>query len=411
MKSLHICYISQEYPPETGWGGIGSYTYEMAHALAASGHRVTVVARAVGAPSINEHDGVAVHRVSPGPDWDSVPGLWRFNRVWPGFAWAAMKRIRKIHRANPIDVVEAAEGRGDSFFTGLIPGGPRILVRLHTARIFIDRLNNVPALAGGRREYWLEKRAIAQANVLTAPSQAVVDLTKTWLPLGSKKTFVVPNPIDSERFSPSNSPRRSVVLFVGRLERNKGVETIAAALPLVLAKSPAVEFWFVGSDSADENGISWRDKLNAAAGPKYQGRLRFEQVNREQLPDLYRQAAVCIMPSVWENCPYAALEAMACATPLIATNGGGLPELVEDGVSGFLEQSGDAEAFAARIVSLLDDPQLRARIGEQARARVEEVFSVARVLPKMIAVYESIAQPQRQRALRPEELPLPSQSR
>jgi glycosyltransferase involved in cell wall biosynthesis len=331
--------------------------------------------------------------------------------MWPGFAWAAMKRIRKIHRANPIDVVEAAEGRGDSFFTGLIPGGPRILVRLHTARIFIDRLNNVPALAGGRREYWLEKRSITQANAVTAPSQAVVNLTKTWIPLGSKKTFVVPNPIDSERFSPSNSPRRSVVLFVGRLERNKGVETIAAALPLVLEKSPAVEFWFVGSDSADENGISWRDKLNAAAGPKHQGRLRFEQVNREQLPDFYRQAAVCIMPSVWENCPYAALEAMACATPLIATNGGGLPEIVENGVSGFLEQSGDAEGFAARIVSLLDDPQLRAQIGERARARVEEVFSVARVLPKMIAVYESIAQPQRQRALRPEELPLPSQSR
>jgi glycosyltransferase involved in cell wall biosynthesis len=102
---------------------------------------------------------------------------------------------------------------------------------------------------------------------------------------------------------------------------------------------------------------------------------------------------------------------MACATPLIATNGGGLPEIVENGVSGFLEQCGDAQALAARIVSLLDDPQLQITIGEQARARVEEVFRVARVLPKMIAVYESIAQPQRQRALRPEELPLPSQSR
>jgi glycosyltransferase involved in cell wall biosynthesis len=411
VKSLHICYISQEYPPETGWGGIGSYTHEMAHALAGKGHRVTVVSRAVGAPSVTEHEGVAVHRVAPGPDWDSVPALWRLNRVWPGFAWAAMKQIRKIHRATPIDIVEAAEGRGDSFFTGLIPGGPKVLVRLHTARIFIDRLNKVPALAGGRREYWLEKRAIAQASVLTAPSQAVIDLTKTWVSIDSKKTFVVPNPIDSEKFSPSNSPRRNLVLFVGRLERNKGVETIAAALPLILEKFPAAEFCFLGRDSIDHDGASWRHKLNSAVGAKHQSHLRFEQVSREQLPDFYRQAAVCMLPSVWENCPYAALEAMACATPLVATNGGGIPEIVENGVSGFLLQSGDARGFAARIVSLLEDAALRASIGEGARARVAEAFSVERVLPKMIAVYESAAHPQRQHVLRADELPLPSQSR
>src|ERR1051325_3554092 len=96
--AMHICYISQEYPPETGWGGIGSYTYEMAHALARLGHRVSVVSRAVHEESVRTSEGVELHRVSPSPRWDSMPGLWRLNRIWPGFAWAAMRRIRKINR-------------------------------------------------------------------------------------------------------------------------------------------------------------------------------------------------------------------------------------------------------------------------------------------------------------------------
>src|SRR4029079_19835948 len=88
LPIMHICYISQEYPPETGWGGSGSYTYEMAHALARRGHRVTVISRATHEESVRRSDGVEVHRVSPSPRWDNVPALWRLNRIWPGFAWA-----------------------------------------------------------------------------------------------------------------------------------------------------------------------------------------------------------------------------------------------------------------------------------------------------------------------------------
>lgn len=406
MKSLHICYISQEYPPETGWGGIGSYTYEMAHALAGAGHRVTVISRALEAESVITRDGVEVHRVAPSPAWDAFPALWRINRIWAGFAWAAMRKIRKLHREHPIDIVEAAEGRADSFFSGLIPGGPKALVRLHTARVFVDRINKVPALAAGRREYWLEKKAIAHASIVTAPSRAVIELTKTWIPLTN--ALVIPNPVDTEKFSPGTSTRTPTVLYVGRLERNKGVETIASLIPAVLRQFPSAQFRFVGTDGMDENGVSWRERLSAAAAPHHQAQLRFEQLSREELPDAYRQAAVCILPSTWENCPYALLEAMACGTPVVASNSGGIPEIVEHGVSGFLEQTGDAAAFATRIVSLLEDEEWRATIGDRARSRIEETFSVARVAPKMMAVYEGTIQRQKRHAVRPEEMALPS---
>ena len=152
----------------------------MAHALVGAGHRVTVISRSVNGGSVTDDRGVEVHRISPAPRWDNVPILWRLNRIWPGFAWAAMLRLRSVHRQDPVDLVEAAEVRADGFFVGFMPGRPRLVTRLHTAQIFVDRLNRIER--SRRREYWLEKKSILRANLLTAPSRAMVDLTRTWVP-------------------------------------------------------------------------------------------------------------------------------------------------------------------------------------------------------------------------------------
>src|SRR5262249_13859077 len=99
MRPMHICFLSQEDPPETGWGGIGAYTYEMAHGLARAGHRVTVISLAAGPETVKRVGGVEVHRVRPRPDWARWKGLWRLNHVWPGFAWSAALRLREVHRS------------------------------------------------------------------------------------------------------------------------------------------------------------------------------------------------------------------------------------------------------------------------------------------------------------------------
>lgn len=393
MTRLHICYISQEYPPETGWGGIGSYTYEMAQAMARAGHRVTVISRALNGESVVNEGAVTVHRVRPGPRWESMPVLWRLNRIWPGFAWAAMLKVRRLHRQQRIDIIEAAEGRADGFFVSYLPGRPKLVTRLHTARIFIDRFNGLNGKQGGHREYWFEKQSIARANLITAPSKAVVDLTRTWLPLADKTTLVVPNPIDQDHFMPATSIRDSTVLYAGRLERNKGAETMKEAIPILLRKFPSLEFRFVGTDGLDRDGQSWRQKILESLDPVQRARVRFEEMSRAELVQAYQEAAVCILPSAWENSSYTLLEAMACATPVVACNSGGSPELIENGVSGFLIPVNDSEALVSRIAELLATPSLRKSMGDNARRRIEESFSVERVLPKMIAAYDyAIAQ-------------------
>lgn len=389
MALLHICFVSQEYPPDTGWGGIGAYTYEMARGLAAAGHRVTVISLAVGAETTREGAGVTVHRVLPAPQFDSMRGLWRLNGYWPGFAWAAMLRFRKVHAAERVDLVEAAEGRADGFFITLLRNRPRVVVRLHTAWIFVDRLNRIQDGSKKRFIYWREKRVILGADMVTAPSLAVVDLTRTWLPLDHRPVAVVPNPVDTCAFAPGNEARRPEVLIVGRLERRK-LGDLPEAMPIVMARCPEAVFRFVGGDGPDESGHSWRERLMEGLPPEQRNRLVFEQVPRDQLAQRYRLAAVVVMASRWENFPYALLEAMACGTPVVATRTGGLPEMVSDGVNGILVSQQDAGGLADAICQLLENPELRSQMGANARRVAEERFSVERVVPKMIETYQTV---------------------
>ncbi|MBK9713250.1 MAG: glycosyltransferase family 4 protein [Kouleothrix sp.] len=388
-QPLHICFISQEYPPDTGWGGIGSYTYEMAHGLVQAGHRATVIARAVGQERVLNDAGVEVHRLLPAPDWNRLRGAWRMNKIWPGFAWAAMRRVRQIHARTPVDVVEAAECRGDGVFLPWIRRHPALITRLHTAWIFVDRMNLIQPDRKKRLTYYLERQAIEHATAITSPSQAMVELTNTWLSLGEKDINIVPNPVNCGTFSPGSAPRKQEVLFVGRLERRKGVEMLVRALPHVLSRCPEATFRFIGSDGPDPYGRSWRERLVSGLTSAERAQVYFEQVPRDALIDRYRRAAICVMPSGWENFPYGLLEAMSCGTPVVATRAGGLPELVEHGVTGLLVEPGDSLGLADALCDLLEHAGRREELGRNARTQVEASLSVERVVPRMIDVYQA----------------------
>jgi glycogen(starch) synthase len=387
---MHVCFISQEYPPETGWGGIGSYTHDMAHALVDAGHHVTVIARAEGCEHIADDRGVAVHRVQPAPHWERMRVLWRLGRFWPGFAWAAMRHLRDLHRSAPVDVVESAENRADGFFLSWLPEPrPRIVTRLHLAWVFVDRNNAIQPDFRRRVTYWLEKRSILCADAVTAPSLAVVGLTREWL--GRRlDARIVPNPIDVGSFSPGGDARAREILFVGRLEAGKGVEIFSRALPQVLERCPGVRVRIVGADGTDAHGRSWRARICSDLSEAQRGRVIFEHLSRTDLMERYHSTAVCVVPSVWENCPYTVLEAMASGTPVVATRTGGLPELIEDGHNGVLAPPDDAAALSEALCGLLENPERARRLGRAARRCVEDRFSSAAIAAQMLLVYRQL---------------------
>jgi glycosyltransferase involved in cell wall biosynthesis len=362
----------------------------MAHGLAAAGHRVTVISLAPGGEeTVVRAGGVEVHRVRPSPNWDRWRVLWRLNRYWPGFAWAAARRLKAVHAAARVDVVETAENRADGLFIPLLRRRPRSVVRLHTPWAVVDRLNRVTPDRPRRWVYRQEALAIRTADVVTAPSRAVVDVTAECAPVRPGEVRVIPNPVDVGRYSPVEGPRADEVLVVGRLEERKGAGLLAEAMPDVLRRCPGSSFRFVGSDGADAAGRSWRERLAAGVPAADRARVHFEQVPRDVLLGRYRRAAVSVLPSVWENFPYALLEGMACGTPAVGTRTGGLPELIEDGVSGLIVPPADAAALADGLCRLLRDAGLRDRMGRAARARCLDRFSLDRVIPDMIDVYRA----------------------
>ena len=361
----------------------------MSHALREAGHRVTVIARAVSEESVVSDCGVEVHRIQPQPRLDDWRVLWRLNKFWPGFAWAAMRRLQALHRLVPVDIVEAGECRADSFFVTWLPQPrPRIITRLHLPWIFVDQQNSVTPDFKKRFTYWLEKQSILRADIVTAPSAAVVKLTQSWL--GARlAAHVVPNPVDVEWFSPDDCTPVREVLFVGRLERRKGIDTLAQALPAVLDRCQDIRFRFVGSDGLDEHGRSWRARILDSTPPEQHHRIVFESISRLLLAERYRNADLCVVPSHWENFPYVALEAMSCGTPVVATRTGGLTEMIEHDRSGLLVPSEDPSALVDGICQLMNNPERLTRMRNEARRRVESMYSTATIVPKMVRLYRN----------------------
>ncbi len=182
---------------------------------------------------------------------------------------------------------------------------------------------------------------------------------------------------------PATSP---VVLWVGRLEKLKGVDILIDAIAGL--DNPAVTLLIVGGD---DRATPLRTELEAqarAAGIAVN--VRFEgPIAHHCLPTYYSAADVCVVPSYYESFGLVAVEAMACGTPVVASRVGGLVTTVTDGVSGYLIPWRCPEPFAEKLEVLLENPELRANFSRAARRSVER-FAWPRIGTEMAAFYDHV---------------------
>jgi glycosyltransferase involved in cell wall biosynthesis len=209
------------------------------------------------------------------------------------------------------------------------------------------------------------------------------------------KTTVVYGGVDPLRLSPGPPGARSGVLFVGRLTPHKGVDRLLQALP------PGAELSVVGTAGHDpdppESGYFTRLQQLAAQDGR---QVRFlGAVSDPELVGLYRRAAVVVLPSVEVNCygkrvavsellGLTVLEAMACATPVVASRLGGLREVVRHGETGFLVTPGDVEELRGRLQLLLGDPARARHMGENGRQLATETFTWDACARRCLEAYE-----------------------
>lgn len=394
--------VATSYPRFPG-DGVGSFMEPIAKSVAARGHEVHLVAPwhpAITRAKVDE--GVHFHffRYAPvaslsvfgyaaglsadthlkAATWAIAPiamasGIWKAARV------AAKRRatVMHAHWVIPGGVIAAAAR-----------GGRPLVVSLHGSDVFIAERN---ALAGRAA-----RSVFGRAGWVTACSD---DLRDRAVALGARadRSETVPYGVDTQRFTPDAQVRADVrgelgvgdrpfIFAAGRLVRKKGFEHLIDAARLLRAEIPDVQVAIAG-DGDLRADLAERIGRGGDAPVTLLGNRSQQDVAR-----LAAAADVIAVPSVHDDAgnvdglPNFALEALATATPVVATTAGGLPQAIEDGISGRLVPERDSAALAAAIGDLLRHPSTARRIGRAARARVTRDFGWARVAERFEAAYD-----------------------
>ena len=380
---MRIALIADEDP---GWGGIGTYTGVLGEALGALGHEVHLVLRGWEDEGVETLGGLIVHRVVvPEPSWrrGTVAAVSRLYVARESLLFSA-RAAAALRRIGP-DVVEAPEFHAPGLVAGLRPRGPAVLARLHSPAFVTARLAAERPSLDGRAGEVLEALSVHAARAVTAPSEALAHAVRRRWRLG--RVDVVPNPVDDHLFAPGPDPEAPAsILVVGRVERGKGQDVLVEALPAIREAVPGAHLRLVGDDGGAADALARRAQaLGVGDAVAFEGALA-----REELPAVYRSAAVCVVPSRFENFPYTAVEAMACGRPVVAARTGGLPEVVRDGEDGLLVAPDDPAALAGAVSDLLADPAARGRLGVAARTRVETAFAARVVAARMAQRYAEV---------------------
>jgi len=178
--------------------------------------------------------------------------------------------------------------------------------------------------------------------------------------------------------------RHGTVLFMGQIQKQKGIYDLLEAAAKVSAVNPDFRL-LVGGEGELTKAQACVAELGV--GDKVQLLGWINGVDKERY---LAEAMVYVLPSYFEGLPMSILEAMAVGLPVLSTPIGGIPEEVTDGVEGFLVEPGDIDALTARLFQLLDDPGLARRMGEAARQKVERLFSSDAVLPDLERIYAEL---------------------
>lgn len=373
MKIAIVCYASI--------GGSGIVATELAKCLAARGHQVHVVSREQPFRLGDDQPGVTFHQVL-------TPSYPLFRE--PQYLLSLATRIAQLSREVRLDVIHAHYAIPHATAAYLArqiletSGGPTpsVVTTLHGTDITIVGSDPSYAETIGF--------SIDQSDGVTAVSESLKADTYRGLPV-TRDIRVIPNFLDCRIHHrvPANGlreqfagPGRGVVIHVSNFRPVKRIHAVIDVFARIRAARPSV-LLLVGEgpdlplarELAQERGLA--DDVVALGG-------------QEDVRQFLSIADLFLLPSATESFGLAALEAMACDVPVVASRVGGLPEVIDHGVTGFLHPPDDVEGMAASGVAVLADPALHERIAVAARRAVHDRFCAEKIVPLYERFYEEI---------------------
>jgi len=262
-------------------------------------------------------------------------------------------------------------------------GAPRVVTTLHGTDITLVGVD--PSFLP------LVRFAILASDGLTVPSAWLRETTYRNLDVPRDVAIqVVPNFVDTQRFAPAPvgaaGGRRvapPTLVHVSNFRPLKRVDDVVRIFARVRAERPDTQLVLVGDGPERPAAEALGRSLGVAAGMRFLGETA-------DLPQILRASDVFLLPSETESFGLAALEAMSCGVPVVASDVGGVPEVVVHGETGLLAPAGDVAAMAAAALRILADPALAMRLGRAARARAETRFPLEPAVDRYEAVYRQV---------------------
>ena len=390
MTRSHIALLTREYPPEV-YGGAGTHVEYLTRELR---HLADVSVHCWGAP--RSEPGVTSHQ-----PWAALsepkPESTTLEAISIDLAMAAaVKSADLVHS-------HTWYANLGGHLSKLMWSIPHVMT-IHSLEPL--RPWKAEQLGGGYAlSMFCERTAIEGADAVIAVSHGVrKDVLTCYPAVNPDRVHVIHNGIDPEIYRPQPSPEtltrfgvdptRPFVLFNGRITRQKGLPLLLAA---ALKLDPQYQLVIVAS-SPDTPEIAAEVAALARRVSGERGNLIWIDhfISREDLIHLHSQATVFVCPSIYEPFGLVILEAMACETPVVASNVGGIPEIVVEGETGYLVDFDPADpesftsAMADRMEKLLSDPALAAKMGKAGRVRVLQHFGWPAIAAQTVELYGSL---------------------
>lgn len=384
---MNICIVTQQY--KNVISGVGLHANNLTQALLNDGHMITLLLPEDQAPQ-NTSPRLTIVTVKK-------PGFSQSQARWLSLSFSFNAALKKLETQNKFDLIHFTDAR-ESFFCS--PRAPMIghVNDTYSAELksLLDYKKHYPdwllRWLYYRTVHFLESRKLKRLKLVVANSQFTANTILQEYPNAASKVRLCYKSVDVERYrevyrnreATPPDPDRQVILFVGSNMHRKGVPDLIKSAPGVIKEYPETQFVIVGNDQL----IPQLEDLCAGLGVN----LNFEFAgwrSQSELLGYYQQATLFIMPSLTEALGVTFLEAMAAGVPVIGTNVGGIPEIIQNGVNGLLVLTESPSAITEAINRLLADKQLREDLAENARATLKK-FDIGSMMECTYRLYQEV---------------------
>ena len=389
--------MSPEYFPISG--GTGAYVYYLSRQLQKSGHNVHIVTRHK-MNSTEIVDGVNITYIKC--EGNPLTKYWSFAR-------STFKKLEELNKKFAFDIIHAN-----------LPLVPNFAIPKESANVLVSTVHSTwkgeaEAIKheGLRRlntneKFMLEfnsllrsseKKLMKRSDALIAVSMYTKKELTEFYDIDEEKIHIIYNGVDVQKFKPNKDraglrreleleEKQKIILFVGRLYQRKGLGTLFQSISKVVQNFKDAKFVISGEGFRQnkEKLLKLAEKLKIENSVLFVGYFP-----DEKLPDLYAASDIFVLPALYENFPFAILEAQATGLPVISTKVGGIPELVTNKKNGLLVEPANSEQLTEEIMILLQNPEFAEELGKRARQLVEEKFACPLITNEVVDLYSKIS--------------------